>query len=65
MKTKFQTAIQQNRKRLRVLGYKPSTIHSWEYGLRYPRLETALQLEKILGLTLEDIPYFQTYRREV
>lgn len=61
---KFRHKIKENRKRLRQLGYSPSTIHSWERGLRYPRLETALALEKILGLNLEEIPYFQFYRRD-
>jgi DNA-binding XRE family transcriptional regulator len=65
-KNLFRQKVKENRKRLiKVLGYSPSTIHSWENGLRYPRLETALKLEKILGLNLDDIPYFQFYRRDV
>ena len=65
MKTKFQKAIKENRKRLKLLGYAPSTINSWEYGIRYPRLETAMKLQLILNLELDDIPYFQSIRRDV
>jgi len=61
--TIFQKSIKQNRKKLRDLGYSPSTINSWEYGIRYPRLETAMKLQTILGIALDEIPYFQTYRK--
>uniref|UniRef100_A0A6M3LNK8 Putative DNA binding, helix-turn-helix domain containing protein n=1 Tax=viral metagenome TaxID=1070528 RepID=A0A6M3LNK8_9ZZZZ len=63
MKTKFQKSIKENRKHLKKLGYPASTINSWEYGIRYPRLETAMKLQAILGIALDEIPYFQTYRK--
>jgi len=65
MKTIFQKAIKANRKKLiRDLGYSPSTVHSWEYGIRFPKLETAMKLQLILGIDLDEIPYFQSYRKE-
>ena len=59
MKPKFSKAIRINRKRLLQAGFPASTIHSWEYGLRHPRLETAKKLSKIIGIEINEIPYIK------
>ncbi len=55
--TKFYRKVKQNRKKLKEAGFRPPTIHRWEYGKRIPSLDTALKLAQILGMDIRDIPY--------
>ena len=59
MKPKFSKAIRQNRKKLKEAGFAPSTLHSWEYGLRHPRIDNAKRLSLIIGMDLSEIPYIK------
>jgi len=59
MKNQFQVKVKQNRKKLRNIGYAPSTIHSWEYSISRPNFGTAIKLAQILDMKISDIPYRQ------
>jgi len=58
-KTSFQKTVKQNRKKLHEAGFHPATIHTWERGYNSPKYETAQQLSIILGIPLDNIPYFK------
>ena len=59
MKTKFQKAVRNNRKKLRQAGVTPATIHNWEYGKKKPKFENAVKLSYLLGMDISDIPYWR------
>jgi len=59
MKNLFHFKIRENRKRLKIEGYAPSTIHSWEYGISKPKFDTAIKLAQILAIDISEIPYRQ------
>lgn len=59
---KFKTLIKKNRKKLREAGYAPSTINSWENG-QYPKIETAIIIADLLGVSINEVPYFKIVRK--
>ena len=62
--SKFQKKVRENRKILRLAGYAPATIHTWEYGTRVPYWKTAVKLAPVLGLEIEEVPYYRVERNE-
>ena len=58
----FRDAVKKSRVELESAGYPVPTINSWIYTGRIPRFETAIDLAKILGLKLSEIPYFRIER---
>jgi len=58
--TYFKKVIGQNRRKLiKEHGYPPSTVHSWEHGLRFPSYVKAQELASRLGIELNSIPYLK------
>jgi transcriptional regulator with XRE-family HTH domain len=55
----FQKAVRDNRKRLIKEGFPAPTVHTWEFGKRQPKYETAKRLAKILRIPLGSIPYIR------
>jgi hypothetical protein len=58
----FRKAIKDKRSELREAGYTMPTINSWIYTDRLPRFETAIKLSNIIGLKLNEIPFFRIER---
>jgi hypothetical protein len=58
----FRKIIKQKKKQLITAGYSLSTIHSWIYTQRLPRFETAVEISPIIGMKINNIPYFKTER---
>lgn len=53
----FRKLINENRTKLRELGYPDATISRWADGQRIPRQESAQKLAMYLNVPLMSIPY--------
>lgn len=53
----FRKLIDENRTKLRELGYPDATISRWADGQRIPRQESAQKLSLYLDVPLTSIPY--------
>jgi transcriptional regulator with XRE-family HTH domain len=53
----FRKLINENRSKLRELGYSYATVSRWADGQRIPRHESAVKLAVLLDVPLTSIPY--------
>jgi hypothetical protein len=58
---KFKDAVRAHRKDLRG-KYPAVTINSWIYTNRIPKFETACELAPVLGLKINQMPYYKVER---
>jgi hypothetical protein len=58
---KFRDIIKEHRKELKG-KYPAVTINSWIYTGRIPKFETACELAPILGMKINQIPYYKVER---
>ena len=58
----FKQSLREHKTELIKKGYSKATIHGWLYYSRLPKFETAIELSQIIGLKINQIPYWRVER---